>query len=85
MLAQLYLEDRLEPERAEELLAQITDMAETPDWMDGYLQALRARNRESPDLRVRVEGLLRGIPSDDPRRGMVQRAFEGVLRGMGIS
>lgn len=79
MLAQLYLEDRLEAERAEELLQQISDSAPEADWIDGYLLALRARNRADPDLQGRVESLGRGLEPEDPRRRLMRAAFEKAL------
>jgi tetratricopeptide (TPR) repeat protein len=72
MLAQLYLEDRLEPKRAAELIGEIAKYAKQPDWIDGYLRALQARNRGGPELEALTEGLLQGLSPEDPRRMLVE-------------
>jgi predicted Zn-dependent protease len=73
MLAQLYLEDRLEPGRADELLHQIALQVREPAWIDGYLAALRARNRDEPGTAARVRVLARDLPEDDPRLGLLRQ------------
>lgn len=78
MLARLYLEDRLDPPRADELLDLIASSAPQPDWMDGYLVALRARNRNEPDLERMTAALLEGLGPADPRVRLVrERLGEG--------
>jgi len=71
ILTQLYLEDRLEPKRVEELMAEIAKYAREPAWVDGYLAALQARNSGQGDLERITEELLQGVPEADPRRAMV--------------
>jgi tetratricopeptide (TPR) repeat protein len=71
-LAQLYLEDRVQPKRAEELLAEIAKYARQPEWIDGYLRALVARNGGGAELDALVEGLLQGLPEGDARRALVE-------------
>jgi hypothetical protein len=79
MLAQLYLEDRLDPRRAGELLEQIALYARQPAWIDGYLAALLARNRGEPGVAERAEALQRALPEDDPRVGLVRQHLLGGL------
>lgn len=71
ILAQLYLEDRVQPKRAEELLGEIAKYAREPAWADGYLAALQARNRGDGDLDALAADLVRGLGDADPRRAMV--------------
>jgi tetratricopeptide (TPR) repeat protein len=71
-LAQLYLEDRVQPKRAEELLGEVSKYAKEPAWIDGYLRALQARNSGAGDLEAQIQDLLRGLPEGDPRHGLVQ-------------
>ncbi len=70
-LAQLYLEDRVEPKRAEELLGEVAKYARERSWIDGYLSALQARNAGTGDLEALAADLLQGVPDNDPRRGLV--------------
>ncbi|MFH1466601.1 MAG: hypothetical protein ABIO70_19605 [Pseudomonadota bacterium] len=79
MLAQLYLEDRLEPARAEELLQQIAVHARQPAWIDGYLAALLARNRGEPGVAERAQALSKVLPDDDPRHGLVREHLLAAL------
>lgn len=71
-LAQLYLEDRVEPKRAEELLGEVAKYAREPAWIDGYLRALQARNSGGDELESLAAGLLQGLPDGDPRHALVQ-------------
>lgn len=77
-LARLYLEDRVQPERAAELLRKVRAAAAEPDWMDGYLEALAARNAEAPDLAERVYALGQALGPQDPRREVLRQAFSGA-------
>ncbi len=72
MLAQLYLEDRLEPRRCEELLRDIATSGAESSWLDAYLQALRARNQGDPGFQEQARALLRGLPENHPGRAAVQ-------------
>ena len=73
MLAQLYLEDRLQPKRVEELLSDISKYRRQPAWMDAYLDVLRARNQGTGAVEEKARALLRGVPDADPRRALVQK------------
>lgn len=75
MLAQLYLEDRQDPRRAAELLDQIAQNRQSPEWQDAYLDALQARNAGDPDLPGKLELLGRGLPEGDPRLGLLAQQF----------
>ncbi len=72
MLAQLYLEDRVDDRRAGELMDEVRKYAREPHWIDGYLQALQARNGGSGDLDSLVSDLLQGVGENDPRRALVE-------------
>ncbi len=72
MLAQLYLEDRVEPKRADELLGEIAKYAREPHWIDGYLQALKLRNAGGGDVEALAASLLEGVPEGDPRHALVE-------------
>jgi tetratricopeptide (TPR) repeat protein len=78
MLAQLYLEDRLDPKRAESLLTQIKNGRKEHHWRDDYLEALVVRNHKAEGLGKLVEDLLVDVPEEDPRRTVVARAFSDV-------
>jgi hypothetical protein len=75
MLARLYLEDRLDPKRANELMTLIKDNAKEMGWFDQYLEALVDRNSGKSDLGVLADTLLSGLPDKDPRRALVEQAF----------
>lgn len=75
MLAQLYLEDRLEPERAVELVGQVKANLEKSGWFESYLDALIARNRDEHHLPRLLRALSIDLPPDDPRRPLLIRSF----------
>ena len=75
MLAQLYLEDRMDPKRGEALLRQIHGNRKEPHWIDQYLETLVARNREENGLEDMVSDLVEGLPQEDPRHRLVKNAF----------
>jgi hypothetical protein len=75
MLAQIYLEDRAAPARADEVLAELSSLIQAPAWEDRYLVALAARNRNDPDTGRLVAQLERDLNPADPRRSMITRAF----------
>ena len=77
MLARLYLEDRMETERAMELVGKIQAGLKEATWFEGYLEALSLRNAEDPVLPTRVKALSLGLANDDPRQGMLREAFGG--------
>lgn len=68
----------MQPERAAELLRKVRAAAAEPDWMDGYLEALAARNAEAPDLAERVYALGQALGPQDPRREVLRQAFSGA-------
>lgn len=79
MLAQLYLEDREDPQRARELLGRIKRVTKKPGWFDGYLEALLARNVEDSRMMEMVKSLGAGLQRGDPRIGLLREAFPGVV------
>jgi len=79
MLAQLYLEDREDPQRARELLTRIKRSSKKPGWFDAYLEALLARNEEDSRVLDMVKALGAGLQRGDPRIGLLREAFPGVV------
>jgi len=77
LLARLYLEDRLDPRRARELVIRVKAGLDQPTWFEDYLDALTARNEEEEDALEQARRLLpaANAPEDDPRRKMVMKAF----------
>ena len=75
MLAQIYLEDRVELPRAKELLRDIARISPHTTWEDQYLAALAARNEGHPFSQNITKTLLTNLGEKDPRRSMVLRAF----------
>jgi len=71
MLVRLYLEDRLEPKRAQELMDQLFRAVDKPNWTDHYLMALKARNEGDPEAEEMASRLLTGLAPDDSRRSWV--------------
>ena len=76
ILSQLYLEDRLDPKRAEQLLSQVKAHREEHHWIDEYLDVLVLRNRGDETVEEATVALLSGIESDDPRHLLAQRHLE---------
>jgi len=75
MLAQIYLEDRVELPRAKELLRDIARITSHTTWEDQYLAALAGRNDGHPFSQNITKTLLSNLGEKDPRRAMVLRAF----------
>ncbi len=75
MLARLYLEDRLDPKRAKEVLGLLANMVQQPTWDDAYIAALAARNDESPAFPQMVDRLRLGLPPGDPRQAVLEQQF----------
>lgn len=75
LLARLYLEDRMEPRRVEELLAELSRNVAEPSWDDRYLSALMARNKGDPDASTLAARLVSDLNPADPRRRVVETAF----------
>lgn len=74
-LARLYLEDRLEPMRAAELVSRIHRNTPQPTWFEAYLDALTARNSGAADTDQRVAALTNGMLEGDRRWNLVNKAF----------
>ena len=75
MLAALYLEDRIEPKRVEELLRDLEKHRRQPVWHDGYIAALKARNEGLPTLNGQVQQLARALKAGDARMNLLTSAF----------
>jgi tetratricopeptide (TPR) repeat protein len=75
MLARLYLEDRKEPARVEELLEQLARNTEKPGWEDRYLEALVARNDGNARIGEMVDALRQALPEGDPRHAWLATQF----------
>lgn len=81
MLASLYLEDRREPGRVKELLAELGRNVQEPVWEDQYIAALQARNDGLPGVDRLARLLKDALPEGDPRRRQVHQAFAAQLTG----
>ena len=76
MLARLYLENRMETKRADELVNSIHQNIKAPTWFEDYLDALIARNEDAKDALEQARKLLPAAnDTDNPRRKMVLMAF----------
>lgn len=78
MLAQLYLEDRLDPQRAVELVGQIKAAVRSPGPFEAYLDALALRNASDPEADAAARRLLGALTPDSPLRLTVSKAFPAV-------
>ncbi|MDP6947395.1 MAG: hypothetical protein QF464_24820, partial [Myxococcota bacterium] len=74
-LARMYLEDRIEPKRTEELLADLRRHVKKPGWEDAYISALLARNEGRPQLTELVGRLRAAVPEEDARHEWLDTAF----------
>lgn len=81
LLARLYLEDRLEPKRAREVVEMLQGMVQEATWDDAYVAALLARNEGSPDLSKMVAALKLMLPGGDPRVALLDEQFAAKLTG----
>lgn len=79
MLAQIYLEDRQRPKRADELLIRLKRNIRQPGWFDAYLLALKARNHDDPRTHEMVRALSGRLQKGDPRAGLLRTAFPGQI------
>jgi tetratricopeptide (TPR) repeat protein len=76
MLARLYLENRMEPKRADDLVNSIHQNIKAPTWFEDYLDALTARNEEAEDALEQARSLLPAAnDTDNPRRKILLMAF----------
>ena len=71
-LARIYLEDRAEPARVHELLAEVGKAGAPPTWDDHYITALIARNNASTELPSMAQALLKALRPGDPRAAWVR-------------
>jgi tetratricopeptide (TPR) repeat protein len=76
MLAQLYLEDRIEPKRTQELLEELQKNVQQPGWDDRYLATLVARNSHDPASERMAAALLAELGERDRRRVWVREQFQ---------
>lgn len=81
MLTALYLEDRREPVRVKELLADLGRYVREPAWEDQYIAALKARNDGLPGVDRLAQLLRDALPEGDPRRQQVHQSFAAQLSG----
>jgi len=78
MLVRLYLEDRIEPARVEELLKKLTENAQEPAWEDRYIEALVARNDGNMRVGEMADALRQALPPGDSRHAWVDRSFSSA-------
>jgi tetratricopeptide (TPR) repeat protein len=78
MLARLYLEDRAQPERVEELLKKLAANAQEPAWEDRYLEALVARNDGNLRVNEMADALRQALQPGDRRHAWVDSAFSSA-------
>jgi hypothetical protein len=79
MLAGMYLEDNIEPKRADELLKDLRKHNKNPGWHDAYLAALKARNNGQTDLDARVQQLAQSLRPEDSRIEKLRAAFSASM------
>ena len=75
LLARIYLEDRVLPERCTELLQQLQSLVPQPIWEDQYLITLHARNNGDSVANSLAKKLYDVLKEGDPRRLWVQKNF----------
>jgi tetratricopeptide (TPR) repeat protein len=74
-LVRMYLEERIQPKRVEELLGDLRKNIKKTGWEDAYISALLARNEGQPQL-LQLVGRLRGsLSEEDPRAERLNDAF----------
>ena len=78
MLAAMYLEDKIEPKRAAELLRDLETHRKQPTWDDGYLDALTDRNLGRETANQKVLRLREALAPNDPRHARLNSAFPNV-------
>jgi hypothetical protein len=79
MLTVMYLEDRIEPKRTDELRKDLETHRKKPVWDDAYIDALVARNGMDPDLNQRVGNLAKGLKPADPRMSVLAKSFPQMI------
>ncbi len=79
MLAQLYLEDRLDEVRAAELVAQVKANVRQTGPVEAYLDALTLRNAGDPEAQAIAARVLRSTRKGSGLAVAVTRAFPALL------
>lgn len=79
LLARIYLEDRVMPERISELLQQLSGRVQQPLWEDQYLLALQARNEGSPFAEEMAGRLFAALKDGDPRQNWLKESFQSIF------
>ena len=79
MLSQIYLEDRTNKHRSDELIKKISQNIQSPDWVDQYILALNARNEAQPFAANMAQKLSASIPDSDPRQSLLKNAFPELV------
>jgi len=77
-LVRMYLEDRIEPRRTQELLGDLRKHVQKPGWEDAFISALLARNEGQPHLPEMVGRLRASLKDNDPRAIWVNDAFGAI-------
>jgi tetratricopeptide (TPR) repeat protein len=75
LLARLYLEDRIEHKRVEELLRELGKNVQQSGWEDRYLATLFARNSQDPNVGRMARDLGSELGAGDPRQGWLTEQF----------
>jgi hypothetical protein len=78
MLARLYLEDRIEPERTSELLRDLENNVKQSGWEDRYLATLSARNMDDPSADRMAMALSAELGEKDIRQRWLSEQFQGA-------
>lgn len=79
LLARIYLEDRVMPERVTDLLQKLSNRVQQPVWEDQYLLALQARNEGSPFAKEMAQRLFASLKDGDPRQAWLKESFAAVF------
>ena len=79
LLARIYLEDRVMPERVTDLLQKLSNRVQQPLWEDQYLLALQARNEGSPFAKEMAGKLFASLKDGDPRRNWLKESFQDIF------
>jgi len=75
MLVRMYLEERLDPKRTEELMDKLRHHVKEETWDDMYIQALVRRNDAHPDTQKLVQRLVGALKPGDRRINVIKQAF----------
>ena len=75
LLARIYLEDRVLPDRCNELLQQLQSLVPQPIWEDQYLITLHARNNGDSVANSLAQKLHDALKEGDPRRTWITKNF----------